>query len=444
MLKKTFSPILKKTFSPILLIVSFVVLSFVILAGVALRDADAISAFARKYQTSCNTCHIAFPKLTAFGEAFRRNGYQFPERADPEFLKEEPVSLGAEAYKEVFPNAIWPGAIPHLPAIAVVTEGELLYLPEAEKGEQKLSFDATAAEVEVLMSGTVSENISFFWELEFEGDESEVEVGTISFSNLLASRLKPNLLNLRIGKFVPEFVANGHRGLATHHPWLGGKNVGDNKWALLRTQKGIELSGVASGRLGYDVGLVEGRKNLPNSDKDFYAHLAYKLGGMRLDGVTKGESPLEVSEPWIDDSITIGGFVYLGFADIEAVQVDKTKKPQEDNFQMFGGDLSVFIKDLNLLGGVALEHHSQPTAKKEAMNALHIFGEADYILYPWLVPVVRFEAFNLEGETDMRILPIVNILLRANVKAIIAAEIEKEGDEGFEVGEIEAALATGF
>ena len=421
------------------------IISVVLLVGVALKNANAIPTFARVYRTSCSTCHAVFPKLTAFGEAFRRNGYQFPEGTDPEFVKEEPVSLGAEAYKEVFPNAIWPGAIPHLPAISVVAEGELLYLPEAEEGQPKLSFDEAAAEVDMLMSGTISENISFFWELNFADDGLEIEMGTINFSNLLASHLKPNLLNFRIGKLVPEFVANGHRGLATHHPWLSIKNVGDNKWTLLDSQKGIELNGIIAGRLGYDVGLVEGRNNLPNTDKDPYIHLAYKLGGMRLDGVTKEGMVLNTSQPWRDNSITIDGFAYLGFANIEAVQADgKTKLPQEDNFQMFGGDANLFFKDLNLLGGVALEHHSQPTVKKEAMNAVHIFGEADYVFYPWLVPVVRFEAFNFESETDIRILPVVNILIRANVKSVIRAEIEKEGSGDFELEEVEGALAIGF
>jgi hypothetical protein len=36
--------------------------------------ARAVPAFARKYKTSCVTCHTIFPKLTPFGEQFRRNG----------------------------------------------------------------------------------------------------------------------------------------------------------------------------------------------------------------------------------------------------------------------------------------------------------------------------------------------------------------------------------
>ena len=47
-----------------------------------LGSARAIPAFSRKYKTSCNTCHVAFPMLNDFGEAFRRNGFQFPQDDD--------------------------------------------------------------------------------------------------------------------------------------------------------------------------------------------------------------------------------------------------------------------------------------------------------------------------------------------------------------------------
>ena len=42
--------------------------------------AQAIPAFARRYEKSCQTCHTVYPALTPFGEAFRRNGYRFPDR----------------------------------------------------------------------------------------------------------------------------------------------------------------------------------------------------------------------------------------------------------------------------------------------------------------------------------------------------------------------------
>src|SRR5512143_424937 len=82
----------------------------VVLLGFA-RKADAIPAFARKYGTSCQTCHVVYPKLTPFGEAFRRNGYRFPG-VDSDYVKQPPVVLGQEAYKQLFPDSVWPGILP--------------------------------------------------------------------------------------------------------------------------------------------------------------------------------------------------------------------------------------------------------------------------------------------------------------------------------------------
>src|SRR6476620_8202866 len=82
------------------------------------RSTEAVPAFARKYQTSCQTCHIVFPKLKAFGEAFRLRGYRLPGETE-EQVKEKPVSLGAPAYKRLWPEAIWPGELPGSVPLAV-------------------------------------------------------------------------------------------------------------------------------------------------------------------------------------------------------------------------------------------------------------------------------------------------------------------------------------
>ena len=93
---------------------------FPVAAGVlfAAPLAEAIPAFARKYETSCQTCHVVFPKLNAFGEAFRLNGYRMPKETE-EMVKEKPISLGAPAYKKLWPSAIWPGEISSSVPLAV-------------------------------------------------------------------------------------------------------------------------------------------------------------------------------------------------------------------------------------------------------------------------------------------------------------------------------------
>ena len=67
-------------------------LVLVILAGVLLatvREAEAIPAWARKYNADCAMCHYpVVPRLNSFGHQFRRAGYRTPD----EFNKEQDVS----------------------------------------------------------------------------------------------------------------------------------------------------------------------------------------------------------------------------------------------------------------------------------------------------------------------------------------------------------------
>ncbi|MFA7361158.1 MAG: hypothetical protein WC139_08990 [Candidatus Kapaibacterium sp.] len=50
-------------------------------------DAEAIPAFARKYNMSCNVCHTVFPKLKPYGEEFAANGFQIPDKEPSRFFK---------------------------------------------------------------------------------------------------------------------------------------------------------------------------------------------------------------------------------------------------------------------------------------------------------------------------------------------------------------------
>ena len=46
---------------------------------VVLQEASGTAQFSRQYNTSCNTCHAAFPMLNDVGIAFKDAGFQFPE-----------------------------------------------------------------------------------------------------------------------------------------------------------------------------------------------------------------------------------------------------------------------------------------------------------------------------------------------------------------------------
>ena len=73
------------------------------------RPAEAIPAFARKYRTTCATCHAPVPRLNAFGEQFAANGFVLavgePPRdtiatGDPLLLLQQnvPLAVRLDAY----------------------------------------------------------------------------------------------------------------------------------------------------------------------------------------------------------------------------------------------------------------------------------------------------------------------------------------------------------
>lgn len=83
-------------------------LPFALLATLP-RPADAIPAFARKYSVSCSMCHAPVPRLSAFGQAFAANGFEFapgePPRdtvqtGDPllRLMREVPLAMRVDLY----------------------------------------------------------------------------------------------------------------------------------------------------------------------------------------------------------------------------------------------------------------------------------------------------------------------------------------------------------
>ena len=147
---------------PRVIVVGAVLLTLLTLS---VRPAEAIPAWSRKYETSCSTCHAVFPKLNYFGRAFRNNGYRFPGGEDDTATKQPPVSLGADAYKKLFPRALWPSHIPG--AVPLAVRGVSRF--STFQDDQTTTFEFPH-EFELLAGGTLGETFSFFGELEVENE----------------------------------------------------------------------------------------------------------------------------------------------------------------------------------------------------------------------------------------------------------------------------------
>ena len=141
-----------------------------------------------------------------------------------------------------------------------------------------------------------------------------------------------HLFNFRIGKLAPNLydgfqemwlmTDNGVDTLFTYNPigFNGGTGLAeeDAGVSLPARARAIEMYGVAGHRLFYTVGRRAARSARAdrtgpfgsNSQKDFYARVDYKFGGMGLDGDTTGvKLP---PENWREKSLRVGVFGYSG------------------------------------------------------------------------------------------------------------------------------------
>ena len=431
--------------------IHFAILITALMVVLSTDQSYSIPAFARKYKTSCQTCHNGFPKLNSFGEAFRRNGYQFPGGTDAEYIKEEPVSLGSDGNKKAFPDAIWPGSIPGSSPISLFMNGEVDYNP---KVDPRYTFDGLGNSIEAVAGGTLGEDLSFWGQAALLNDGTvELNRVFILFSNVVGDNLN---CNIKAGVFEPGLFS-----FSTHRAWMEGYwlttrpfDENDMTWSLEETQKGVEVNGLFSGRFGYNVGIVEGFGAL-HSDKDFYGHVTYKFNGLPLDGVTEGGPAINNPQPYIDNSLTCGAFVYGGNASIGP---DSALQPNK--FTMVGGDINAYYDRCNLFGGFGVRHDDQPFlgTLSTSANTTVIFTELDYVIYPWLLPGVRYENWNshtldpagsgkVVAYTDQQFVPGIVALVRPNVKLTLRTSIEKfesRADTKYDFGQVSLALAVGI
>ncbi|HMR07717.1 MAG TPA: hypothetical protein PKA88_18165 [Polyangiaceae bacterium] len=383
--------------------------------------ASAIPAFARQYGRDCQTCHVAFPKLTPFGEAFRRSGYRYPGGHDEDFLAAEPVFLGREQYKKLFPHTVWPGSLPSRVQLAAQIALRADYVRDQEP---ELSFANLGGGLTLNLATNFDQTFSAWAGVKFQSTTTgSVETEMERIFGVIKPFDDP-IVTFRIGHFDPELWGfSNHRTLG-FAPWLMVTPVLDNPFTPHPAQNGIEAQGVVgAGRLTYSVGVVEGGGDRVNNFKDVYSRLAYKFGGMRLDGL---EVSSQSAQPWREKSLQIGAFGYFG----QSALGDPEVASQEDRFVIAGGDANILWRDFNLIlaGGVGRNQRPSLIEPNEQANSLHTMGQLDIVVYPWLIPTLRYERREIAGVVGQRASGGVYFLLRANVRTQILASAEGDAD----------------
>jgi hypothetical protein len=424
-------------------------------AGELLAAADTglsspIPAFARKYKTSCSTCHAAAPKLNVLGEAFRLNGYRFPEN-DALLRKEQPVPLGAEPWKELWPRAIWPGELPAIPPVSLRVVSDVRVTND-DMADYSWTY-LFPNEIYALAGGTLGESIGFFVEAEWTQDEGiEVIQAKIPFQDPLPF-LPDRSFNLWVGKQNLYLLTLGQRQIdraerqrllwgdyAISELVLRDPSTGDslrslNDLELRFSQPGIEINGIVSRRAYYALGVTQGSTDFAadnNDRKDFYYKLRYKLGGLALDGAYDpgGEPVLGTGGQLFDRSLIIEQFGYFGTFPVA--------NDLEDKHHTLGIAARWLNGPLDLGAGYAWGQNDNPWGLSPAQQSTHwsAFLKSEYFFFPWLLGSLKVEhletdvpeAVRAAGFTEgalyqSRFLPGAVALIRQNVRLVIEAEL---------------------
>jgi len=392
------------------------------------QQADAIPAFARKYQTSCITCHSTFPKLNTFGETFRRSGYRIPD-VDKRYVKVKPVQMGAPAWKEVWPDGVWPGTLPGLPPLSLLARSLYRY----DSGAVTKHDFTFPDEIELLAAGTIGDNISFFGSIALVEDNKfgGVELLFLHFGNLLSATTAPRFINLTIGQFEPAFIPLSLSRRLTHNRYLfSTATVGKNAFTL-STQRGIEVNGIVKSRMEYAFGVVNGNGIDDGSDpgaldnnsrKDYYLQVGYKFKGIGLDGL--GIEGGWLPGDWKERSLTIGAFGYSGENRIEDPVVFN------DRFYRYGFNFNLQYGSSSLLGAIVTGNHDNPDGNHIGKDITTYLVEGDFLLYPWLTGIVRYELADVTQQIKKdNIIAALTALIRANVKLTVEGEFHSAGEE---------------
>ncbi|MCZ6779922.1 MAG: hypothetical protein O7F16_13295 [Acidobacteria bacterium] len=419
---------------------AFLCTVFLLVLVPSVGEVSAVPSYARKYRTSCATCHNVYPQLNAFGRLFLAKGYRMPG-LEKRFVRDPQVPLGDPTADRLWPRTIYSSDIPGSSVASFLVKANLNTFPDRDKGA-KTEFDGIE-EIGLILGGTVGKKWSFFGDIDLFEDGEPGEIGRlfVQWNHSLA-------LNLRTGLFEPRAVPiSNHRRLIRTTSYLANTFpvvAAHNFFGFSPSQKGIEGFGripgfVGKGEFGWAVGVVNGEpggvfevleetestaeliENLEeayeergrfdfNDQKDVYANLDYEV--------------------WLRGSFTFGAYYYRGTTGFLLDAADPDSFLEDGNsFRRWGGRFR-WEHERGLFTVLAAAAIGKDRLDRPALNRLdtRIYTvEFQWFPFPWFVPALRFETVDLDDEIPMvadrftRYTMEVIFLPQANVKIALGA-----------------------
>lgn len=416
----------------------------------------AIPAFSRQYGTSCSTCHIDFPKLNDFGKAFKDAGFKFP-KDDESFVKVPPVLLGAQANKELFPHSIWPGTIPGSIPIGLRYNQFFQYVsanrnnfnaqnPDPAHQQFIPQTDFQGGFFSIFTAGNFGDDIAFWVDDDFSvggfNSNGGLGDGYLKFVNIgRFLKLPTDALSLRVGQFELDLPFSQARTWNLSG-WdiYGEPNIGisgvqgvNNAFTVSNAAHGVEFSGGHQYRgYHYSLAIVDQNTGQPvgsgvgvkpqsasfTSDsnyKDIYARLAYRFN-LEADPASRNEiQAAGASGPRDHTYLSLGTLYFYGRSVQRFLGQDSAGNQitlvAREPFYRVGGDFNFNYHTFNLFGQFLYGRDQNllpfiPTGVILPTNftigsPAHFSGgflEADYLVYPWVMAIMRWDRVNSTAD----------------------------------------------
>jgi len=377
------------------------------LVGTALitPDANAIPAFARKYDTACSSCHTAYPKLNAAGRKFKEDGYSFGDVAGEETISD---------------YLHWDKSFPMSGAVVMRP-----YNKETGGGNTQVR---ALHEIELLSAGKVYKNVSTFFELESEdedvnpaGDPYPTHVAAGMFTYNYAPALKVQLGYGQLFFADPyDSYTDGRRLTATRNAVNNSANANVDDMIRHGHQQ-VSIYGRLGDKFFYNVGYAGlDSDGFGDNSSQYFGRLAYDIapdimiGAMGTDGTCK--------------IVTSGSEAGGAAAGCSATR--------DQSFSKYGIDTQIDIADFRINGAYMTTKDDKPVAGDESNDFAYL--EALYTMRdggrPTFVPLVRLDTFESNDGKDSTTAATLNLgyYFTENVKGFVEYRNEFDTPNGVE------------
>jgi len=362
----------------------------------AATSANAIPAFARKYQTNCSSCHTAYPSLNSAGRKFKEAGYTFPKAKGEESISD------FLHWDKVFPISA-----------AFVSR------PFDNSSNGKSNTDQAAIhEIELFTAGRMYRSVSGFFELEMEDEDGfNTQVGTAAMSYNFNNMVNAQVVwGSTLFADAYDTYTDARRLTASHAGALNSAfGMADNPSAHVggggrfRDQhQVISLYGRPIKQVYYNVGVTGLAKDTMGTNSRVY------FGRLAVD---------------VMPNIMIGGMAMSGSCETNTTSCAPATSNRD--FKRYSLDSQVDIGDARITGVYIRGKDDRASGSGEDDNdAWYVRGL--YVIKhdgrPQIVPLVRLDSFEKnDGKDDFKSYTLnVGYYFTQNVKGF--AEFSKQFD----------------